>query len=223
MKDSYMEKMRKEKEILWIGIIAFWLTFVLEITTEICFGSKFPGYNWKTQSLSYIVQSGSPIEKQGLIWGVISTILLALFTNTFYQLYKLKKWALIATCFLLTYALGEGLGSGFFPINPPETPITMDAKLHNLFGGIGDICLVLLPFVLMLMFPKTENQRIHFYLWTVVIIGLIMASFFLIAKYFHPDNFILSFKGVWQRIYLLNYYLMLLVFSFLMIRQIKLI
>ena len=63
MKDSYMEKMRKEKEILWIGIIAFWLTFVLEITTEICFGSKFPGYNWKTQSLSYIVQSGSPIEK----------------------------------------------------------------------------------------------------------------------------------------------------------------
>jgi Protein of unknown function (DUF998) len=214
--------MKNEKKILWIGIIAFWLFFVLEITTDIWFGSEFPGYNWKTQSLSYIGQSGSPIEHWVLIWGIFFTILLSLFTYTFYQLYKLKKWALMASCLLLTYALGEGLGSGLFPINPPETTITLDGKLHNLFSGIGDIGLVLFPFMLMLMFPKKENQRLHIYLWLVVITGLITASFFLFAKYFHPDNFIVSFKGVWQRIYLLNYYLMLLVFSFPMVRQIKL-
>jgi hypothetical protein len=72
------------------------------------------------------------------------------------------------------------------------------------------------------MFPKIEHQKLHIYLWSVVGIGLVMASFFLIAKYFHPDNFILSFKGVWQRIYTFNYYLMLLVISWQMGRQIKL-
>ncbi len=214
--------MKRRKIILWIGIISFWLFFVMEIATDIWFGSKFPGYNWKTQSLSYLGQSGSPMEQWVLLWGVVFTTLITFFAYTFYQLNKSKKWARIATCFLIIYGLGEGLGSGCFSINPPDTIITMDGRLHNIFSGIGDTGLVLFPFVLMLMFPKIENQKFHIYLWSVVGIGALMASFFLIAKYFHPDNFILSFKGVWQRIYLLNYYLMLVVISWQMACQIKL-
>lgn len=198
---------------MWFGILSYWLFFVLEIATDIWFGSKFPDYNWKTQSLSYLGQSGSPIEQWVLIWGIVFTILITLFAHTFHQLYKSNKWALIATCFLLIYAWGEGLGSGCFPINPPDTLITNDGMLHNIFSGIGDTGLVLFPFILLLMFPKIENQMLHVYLWSVIGIGLVMVSFFLIAKYFHPDNFILSLKGVWQRIYLLNYYLLLLVVS----------
>jgi hypothetical protein len=214
--------MKRRNNTLWIGIISLWLFFVLEIVTDIWFGSKFPGYDWKKQSVSYLGQSGSPIEQWVLIWGVFFTLLFTLFTYNFYQFYKSKKWIGIATFFLIIYGLGEGLGSGCFPINPPDTIITMDAKLHNIFGGIGDTGIVLFPFVLMLMFPKIEHQKLHIYLWSVVGIGLVMASFFLIAKYFHPDNFILSFKGVWQRIYTFNYYLMLLVISWQMGRQIKL-
>lgn len=209
------------KKILWIGIISFWLFFVLEIATDIWFGSKFPGYDWKTQSLSYIGQSGSPMEQWVLLWGVVSVILITLFAHTFYKIYKSKKWASIATFFLIIYGLGEGLGSGCFPINPPHTLITIDGSLHNIFSAIGDAGLVLLPFVFMLMFPKKENQKLHIYLWSVVGIGLLMVSFFLIAKYFPQNNFILSFKGVWQRIYLFNYYMMLLVISRQMACQIK--
>jgi hypothetical protein len=214
--------MKRRNNTLWIGIISLWLFFVLEIVTDIWFGSKFPGYDWKKQSVSYLGQSGSPIEQWVLIWGVFFTLLFTLFTYNFYQFYKSKKWLGIATFFLIIYGLGEGLGSGCFPINPPDTIITMDAKLHNIFGGIGDTGIVLFPFVLMLMFPKIEHQKLHIYFGSVVGLGLVMASFFLIAKYFHPDNFILSFKGVWQRIYTFNYYLMLLVISWQMGRQIKL-
>ena len=210
------------KKILWIGIISFWLFFVTEIATDIWFGSKFPGYNWKTQTLSYIGQRGSPMEQWVLLWGVVSTILIALFANTYYQIYKSKKWVSIATFFLIIYGLGEGLGSGCFPIKPPGTLITIDGSLHNVFSGIGDAGLVLLPFMLMLMFPKKENQKLHIYLWSVVGIGLLMVSFFLIAKYFPQDNFILSFKGVWQRLYLFNYSVMLAVISWQMVPQIKL-
>jgi hypothetical protein len=96
--------------------------------------------------------------------------------------------------------LGEGLGSGCFPINPPGTLITLNAKLHNIFSGIGDAGLVLFPFALMLAFPQKENQKLHIYLWSVTGIGLVMASFFMIAKYFHPDNFFLNFKGLWLSI-----------------------
>lgn len=167
-------------------------------------------------------QSVSPIEHWVTLWGIFFSLLIILFDIAFYQNYKLNKWTKPAALALLIYGLGEGLGSGCFPINPPNTIITLDARLHNFFSGMGDTGIVLLPFIFMAMFPKIQNQKLHNYLWTVVGIGILMASFFLIAKYFKPDNFILAFKGVWQRIYTFNYYIMLLVISFKMMRQIKL-
>jgi len=204
-----------------MGLISFWIFFGLEITTDIWFGSKFPGYNWKTQSLSYLGQSGSPIEHWVSLWGIFFTVLISVFVIAFYQVYKSNKWSKFAAVSLLIYGLGEGIGSGCFPINPPDTIITMDGRLHNIFSGIGDTGIVMLPFFLMLMFPRNENNKLPIYLWTVVVIGITMASFFLIAKYVHSDNFILDYKGVWQRIYTLNYYVMLLVISLKILREIE--
>ena len=203
--------------IIWIGIISCWLFFVLEIVTDFWFGSKFPGYNWQQESISYLGQSNSPVEQWVMIWGVIFCVLLVFYAISFYQSLKSQNWVRIAVACLVTYAIGEGLGSGIFPINPPNTPVTIDARLHNIFSGIGDAGLILFPFVLMLIFPKKDNYRFHLYLWSVVVIGIIMASLFLAAKYYHPDNSITQFKGVWQRVYLLNYHSLLLVVSFKMI------
>ena len=214
-------RMTGREKTIWVGLISFWLFFVLEITTDIWFGSKFPGYNWRTQSLSYLGQSGSPIEQLVTIWGIFFSVIISLFVIAFYQVYKSNKWVKFAALSLLIYGLGEGIGSGCFPIDPPDTMITLDGKLHNIFGGIGDTGIVLLPFFLMLMYPRKENGRLHIFLWTIVVVGMTMASFFLIAKYYHHDNFALDYKGVWQRIYILNYYVMLLVISFKMLREIR--
>lgn len=212
--------MEKRKNMHWVGIISFCLFFVMEIVTDIWFGSMYPGYNWKAQSLSYLGQRGSPVELWVQLSSILFTILITFFAYSFYQINESNKWAGIAAFMLIIYGLGEGLGSGFFPIDLPDAIVTMNGRLHDIFGGIGDMGLVLFPFVLMLMFPKIENHKLHIYLWAVVGIGLLMASFFLIAKYFHPNNFILSYKGVWQRLYLFNYYIMLGVINWQMARQI---
>lgn len=214
--------MEKRKKVIWMGIFSFWLFFVMEIVTDIVFGHKFPGYNWKTESISYLGQSGSPMQQWVLLWGIFFTILFTLFTYSFYQIYQSKKWIKLAVLLLIIYAFGEGLGSGCFPIDPEDTMITINGRLHNIFSGFGDIGLVLFPFVLMLLFPKKQNKKFHAFLWSVILLGLLMSSFFLIAKYFHPDNFISNLKGVWQRIYLFNYYLMLLVINFNMAKQMRL-
>jgi len=212
-------KMTGKKTIIWIGLVSIWLFFILEITTDIVFGLKFPGYNWKTQSLSYLGQSGSPIEYWVTSWGILFSVLISLFAFAFYRQYSFSKWAKIAALSLLIYGLGEGIGSGCFPIDPPGTILTLNGRLHNILGGIGDTGIVLLPFLLMLLFPRNENRRLSNYLWTVVGIGITMAVLFLIAKYYHPDNFILAYKGIWQRIYTLNYDVMLLVVGFKMLRE----
>lgn len=214
-------QMTGRKTIIWVGLAAFWLFFVFEIITDIWFGSNFPGYNWKTQSLSYLGQSGSPVEHLVSLWGIIFSVLISLFVIAFYRAYASDRWLKLAAFALLIYGLGEGIGSGCFPVDPPGAIMTMEGKLHNIFSGTGDMGIVLLPFLLMGIFRRTDNRKLHIYLWTVVGIGICMASFFLIAKYFHPDNFILDYKGVWQRIYTFNYYVMLLVVSFKMLREIK--
>jgi len=211
--------MKGRETIIWVGLVSFWLFFILEITLDIWFGSKFPGYDWKSESMSYLGESGSPIEYWVSLWGIFFFVLVSLFVIAFYRVYPSNKWVKLAAFSLLLYGLGEGIGSGLFPINPPNTSITVDGRWHNIFSGIGDTGMVLLPFWLMLMFPRKENRKLHAFLWTVVGIGLVMTSFFLVAKYYQPDNFILHDKGVWQRIYTLNYYMMLLVLSFKMLRD----
>ena len=205
--------MTERKTIIWVGLISIWIYFFLEIVTDIWFSSKFPGYNWKSQSLSYLGQSGSPIERWVTLWGIIFSVLISLFVIVFYRGYRSNKWVKIAAFSILIYGLGEGIGSGCFPIDPPGTMLTLYGRLHDIFGGIGDAGIVLLPFFLMLMFPGKGNRKLQIYLWTVAGIGLTMAALFLIAKYYHPDNFILEYKGVWQRIYTLNYDVMLLAIS----------
>jgi len=204
-----------------VGMVAIWLFFFLEFATEFVFGSMFPGYNWKTESISYLGQSGSPVEQWVMLWGIVSTLLVSIFAYCFYKTFESIQWVKVASLFLLIYGIGEGIGSGCFPIDPPGSDITMSGRLHNIFGGIGDTGIVLLPFILMAMFPRRINRKLHIYLWSVVVIGFIMSGFFLIAKYYHPNNFILDYKGVWQRVYIFNYYVMLLVLSIKMTQSVN--
>lgn len=203
--------MNNQKIIIRMGQIAIWLFFILEFTTEFVFGSMFPGYNWKTESISYLGQRGSPVEQWVMLWGIISTLLIAIFVYSFYETFQSVKWVKLASFSLLVYGIGEGIGSGCFPIDPVGSVLTMSGRLHNILGGIGDTGIVLLPFILMAMFPRRTHRKLHVYLWVVVVIGFLMSGFFLVAKYEQPNNFILDYKGVWQRIYTFNYYVMLLV------------
>jgi len=213
--------MAKNRTFIKIGLVSFWIFFTLEFVTDIWFGSRFPGYDWKSQSISYLGQSGSPIQNWVTLWGVCFSILIILFSNALHHEYQSNKWIKFVMVALLIYGLGEGAGSGCFPIDPPGTALTLSGRLHNVFSGIGDAGIVALPFLLMLMFPRKDYRVFHTYLWFVVGLGLISAALFLVAKYYQPDNFILAYKGVWQRIYTFNYYIMLLILSFEMYVKLK--
>ena len=123
----------------------------------------------------------------------------------------------VVSLLIAIYGLGEGIGSGLFPLNPPETPFTVAARWHEIFSGIGDSALILVPVMLLRGYP--ERSGLRRYLILVTGIGLTMVLLFLLAKWGATDNFILSHKGVWQRVYVANYHIMLLVVSQLMIHR----
>ncbi|MEZ4777601.1 MAG: DUF998 domain-containing protein [Bacteroidia bacterium] len=207
------KKIAPVSSLILMGSIAFWIVFGMEFVLDFWFGVRFPGYDWLQQSISYLGQEGSPVEAEVRIWGFIFFGLFTLFAIALYLGFRPNKWAVAAAGMIFIYGLGEGIGSGYFPINPPGTPVTISSQLHNIFSGIGDAGLILFPFVIMRIYLKKDHLNFHRYIWIMIFMGVLLAALFLIAKYFQPDNIILYFKGLWQRLYLLNYYVFLFVIS----------
>ena len=108
---------------------------------------------------------------------------------------------------IVIYGLSEGAGSGLFPYNHIGNELTLSGKLHSLFSGIGDVAMALLPFVLLKAFPKRLFPKLNKYILFVAFSGPILIVIFLLAR----QN-VLPLKGLWQRLFLLDYYsLMILI------------
>lgn len=211
-------KTSKRNTVL-VGFIAYCIFCVAEIITDFVFVANYPGYDVRRQTLSYLGQSNSPIGHWVEYWGIAFTLLLLLFAWGFYTAYLDKNRIWIPTLMIVLYALGEGIGSGSFPISPVESPMTMDGRLHNIFGGIGDAAMILLPFVLLLYFKEDKSYCFRRYLRVVSVIGIGLVSCFLSAKFFPADNIFTDYKGIWQRLFLLDYHTFLLVLGFKMIKN----
>ena len=169
-------------------------------------GFFYRDYNSLTQSESYLGSSNSPVAIYMNTWGVIFSLLFAGYA------YALRKtifakglWQLIAVWLIVIYGLGEGIGSGLFPYNHIGNKLTLSAKLHNIFSIIGDAAMVFLPYVFLKLYPKRLYPGLHFFSWFVGITGPLL----IIILNLSGQN-IIPFKGLWQRIFLLDYYLLMM-------------
>jgi hypothetical protein len=141
------------------------------------------------------------------VWGVIFSLLFLIYAYGLRKtIFKEGLWQHIAVWLIAVYGLGEGAGSGLFPYNHIGNELTLSAKLHSVFSAIGDVAMVLLPFVLTKVFPKHHFPRLNLVAWFVGISGPVLIIIFLLAR----QN-IVPLKGLWQRLFLLDYYLLLMI------------
>ena len=211
--------MKTKGSRFWIlsGVAACFVFVVLDGVSNFWFGMHIPKYHWLHDSISRLGQPGSPYENAVTIWGFFFTILLLLFANAFRLVFSPHLTIRLATLGLCVYALGEGIGSGLFPIDPLTASATLSGMLHEVFSGIGDAGIVLLPFILYRAPDFSRNRKIKQYFIVVSCIGLGCLSLFLSAKFFPELPHISHLKGLWQRIYTLNYHLMLIVLNLRML------
>lgn len=206
------------KAFLLIGIFACFLFFGFDALSDLWFGQQFPNYDWQSQSISYLGQKGSPVEGFVTIWQILFSVLLLLFANAFRLTFKNVPFSRLAIISIAIYALGEGIGSGLFPNDPPLAIKTWSSTLHNVFSSIGDAGIIILPFILMAMpYFKKKSKFINYFKF-VIIFGVVTAGFFLYAKYFPQYSSISKYKGIWQRIYTMNYHFLLLILNFQLIK-----
>jgi hypothetical protein len=190
--------------------IAFVTCFIAcagDFAVTFIIGFMHKNYNFLNQSESYLGTDDSPVAWYMNTWGVLFSFLFVTCAYSFYKSFSLKnKWVVIAAFLIAVYGLGEGVGSGLFPYNHVGGELTLTGKLHSLFSGIGVTALNILPFILMKLFNKLKFPQLNLYFLFVGISGLFLVMMFLLAK-----EQLVPLKGLWQRLFILDYYIMLIV------------
>ena len=178
-------------------------------------GSLYPGYSFIHRSESYLGTSVSPVAVYMNAWGVVFCFLLIFFAwGLRTTIFRYEKWQTRTVVLVVLYGLGEGAGSGLFPYNHVNNVLTLSGKLHSLFGALGGMAIVTIPFAGIKIFSKESFPRLHAYSKLVLIAGLILTVVFLVS-----DRDVISYKGLWQRVYLFNYHLYLSVLALVMLKQ----
>ncbi|MCB9264252.1 MAG: DUF998 domain-containing protein [Lewinellaceae bacterium] len=204
------------------GFVSCLAAGVGQFATDYWFVRHYPGYQWMAQSVSYLGQVDSPVKQEVTAWGIAFAVLMALFGLSFYLVFAEEGMeARLAAGMILLYGLGEGAGSGIFPIYPGGDDNGLSTFLHELFSIIGDAGLMILPIVLLQVFPRKNHPAFFRLSWFTFISGLSLAGLFTLTKIHPQESGILYYRGVWQRMYILIYHIFLVVVAFKMLASQK--
>ena len=185
----------------------FIVTFIL--------GALFPGYNSIHYSESYLGTSQSPVAFYMNTWGIVFFILLLIFAIGLRKfLFQQGKWQMTVVICVALYGLGEGLGSGLFPYNHINNVLTLSGKFHSFFGAVGGVALAIIPLGCYNIFRRELYSKLNRYSLIVFIAGIILVIPFLLS-----ESGIISYRGLLQRVYILNYHVFFSVIALVMIRN----
>jgi hypothetical protein len=196
------------KLLIGIGAISGILSCLVDVVSSTVLGSQIEGYDHLRSPLSQLGISSSPVASEIALWWEIVGILMILFGISIYVAFRDKgKNALIASMLLILYGIGEGLGSGLFPADKAGTIHSDTGIFHILIGGMGVVGLAHFPLIMRNLMPGLKKVSM-----IIFIFGFIGVSLFLLSPLIdEPLNFIAEYKGLWQRLFITNYYFYLVV------------
>jgi hypothetical protein len=181
-------------------------------------GSWYPGYKPLFQPMSDLGDQNSPVALITSIWWVIMGLMFIVFGYGFYRAFQHHgKPAQAAGWMLALYGIGEGLGSGLVSGGPGGAFTTPSSIVHNLLGGVGVTAAILLPFAMMKIYCARRSPRLSWYSWFTTGIGILFLVLFSISTFYHPDGSWISYIGLWQRLFMLVYYIYFICLAVLML------
>lgn len=186
------------------------------------FGKQIPGYNQLSHTLSSLGSSSSPVAHEVTMWLVLLGFIFILFAFGFLYLFKAQgKSVKNAFWLILLYSLGECFASGIFRADRVNGELTDMAILHDLLGGIGIVALLLLPLVMRNIFDAFHNPLFFRLSGIVFAAGILFTVLFLFRMAYFANTVLHDFAGLWQRLFLVNYYIYFIVIAAMMIEKVK--
>ena len=171
-------------------------------------------------SLSWLGVSSSPVSGIQSKWSIIVGLVFMLFAIGFRKAFiNYGKLSHLAALLIFLYGLGEGVASGVFKFDHVAGGLTIMAVIHNIFGGVGDASLLVIPFVIRKLFKREQFPGMHLYSAIAATIGIVFILLFAFRMDYFDHTFLNVYSGIWQRVFLFNYYLYFSVISTMMLKN----
>jgi len=206
-------------------VVKFWSVLLIfgcitDLVLLYLFGRQIPGYSQISGTISSLGESASTVSGLVTIWSVILGVIIIVFGFAFKMFfYASGKEIWKASLLIIIYGFGENVASGIFRADHINGTLTTMAIIHNIFGGLGMIAAILLPLVMMKIFSR-EMYPAFFRLSRIVFAaGLISILLFSLRTLYLQGSFLSTYKGLWQRIFLIDYYIYFITIAFMIIKN----
>lgn len=210
--------MKRFRKILIItGIIACFIACFGDFAVTFICGSRYPGYSQFHDTMSALGASASPVSGIVSAWWMMMGALFILFAIAFRLSFRPDSYVKTASLLIVLYGLGEGLGSGIFKADPSGRTVISSYMVHNFVGGIGVIAIMALPLIMKKIIHRTVDPLFCHFSNLTFAAGILFVTLFLFR--FNGSGELAAFKGLWQRLFVLNYYIYLLIINVMMIRH----
>ena len=195
---------------------------IADIVLIYVFGNQIPGFNQLKGTLSSLGVSTSPVAGAVTIWSVALGLIFVFFAFGFRETFHTYgKQTNKASWLIVLYGLGEGVASGIFRADRIDGHLTNLAYLHDILGGIGVVAILLLPFVMRQIFSAFSFPIFFRYSGIVSAVGLLSTLLFSFRLEYFAGSFLYNYSGLWQRIFLINYYAYFTVIAIMTIQKIN--
>jgi uncharacterized membrane protein len=214
--------MKKSAKYINISAVFCIIVCIGEFIALFVLGTFYPGYNHLKDTMSSLGASISPVSDEISTWWVTMGLLLIFFGTGFNTAFSEKGiYAKVASWLIMLYGFGEGIGSGAFKSNHVLNELTNSGRIHDILGGIGVIAILLLPLIMQKVITKNEMPVFYRMSKIVFISGIVTMLLFLFRYLSNSNNFFTIYKGLWQRLFMLNTYIYLTTIAVLMIKSQK--
>ena len=214
--------MKKNETFIYVSAITCIAVCIGEFVALFVLGSFYPGFNHLKDTMSSLGASNSPVSNEISTWWVIMGLLFIFFATGLRKAFSEKGlYSKIASWLIILYGFGEGIGSGAFKADHIANSLKTSAVIHDTLGGLGVIAVLILPLIMQKVITKNEMPAFYRLSKIVFIAGIVTVGLFLFRYSSDENNFFTLYKGLWQRLFMLNTYLYFSSIAFIMIKQYK--
>lgn len=197
-----------------ISAVACFIACIGDFLLTIILGYFYPGYNHLKLVMSELGTAKSPVAVWISTWWLIYGLLIIIFGIGLGKALNFKNTLSKLSAFLIIlFGIGAGIGAGIFPYNSSIKEVVILDTLHDIFAGTGYIAILFLPIILIKLFLRVKLKGMVILSTITQIMGLIFFIIFITSENSIYKNNILAYSGLWQRLFLLNYYVYFLILS----------
>jgi hypothetical protein len=196
------------KVIIFTGSAACFTGCTGDFLSLFILGKEYPNYNQLSDTMSSLGSSASPVSNIISVLWIIIGILMIIFAFGFRTAYSRgNKYVKIVFWLLILYGMGEGLGSGFFKADRVAGSYTTSFIIHDILGGSGVIAILILPLIVQKIKPFFSNPGFIRFSHITLILGTLFLVLFISRFVGNGENIFAKYKGLWQRLFVLVYYI----------------